>query len=120
MGSNVAGRRRTGTGVLCAVLCASFALPPGAMAQEAPVQLVPARRLSAPSIGAASYAQRVKQALIALSQEYPEVLTAQAAANTSSFGVDAARMARYPRFKVGTSSGTYSSGAKDAKSENLK
>lgn len=118
MGSNVAGRRPAGTGVLCAVLCASFALPPGALAQEAPAQLMPARRLSAPSIGAASYAQRVKQALIALSQDYPEVQTAQAAANTSSFGVDAAKKARYPRFKMGTASGTYNSGADNAKTEN--
>ncbi|MDP9881093.1 outer membrane protein TolC [Variovorax boronicumulans] len=119
------GRRaRIAPGVLCATLCVSMALPPTAYAQPSPEQEGPpaalalSRRLSPPSLGAASYAQRVKQALIALSQEYPEVLTAQAAANTSSFGVDAARMARYPRFKVGTSSGTYSSGAKDAKSEN--
>jgi outer membrane protein TolC len=61
-----------------------------------------ARRLSPPSLGAASYAQQVKQALIVLSQEYPEVQTAQAAANTSGYGVDAAKKARYPRFKLGT------------------
>lgn len=118
------GRRaRIAPGVLCATLCVSMALPPTAYAQASepeglPASLALSRRLSPPSLGAASYAQRVKQALIALSQEYPEVLTAQAAANTSSFGVDAARMARYPRFKVGTSSGTYNSGAKDAKGEN--
>ena len=98
-----------GPGVLCAALCASFALPPAAFAQEEerapPLSL--ARRLSTPSVGAASYAQRVKQALIALSTEYPEVQSAQAAANTSGFAVDQARKARYPRFKVGTSSGNY-------------
>ncbi|MES2249950.1 MAG: TolC family protein [Pseudomonadota bacterium] len=119
------GRRaRIAPGVLCATLCVSMALPPTAHAQQAsaeqdepPAALAFSRRLSSPSLGAASSAQRVKQALIALSQEYPEVLTAQATASTSSFGVDAARMARYPRFKVGTSSGTYNSGAKDAQSQ---
>ncbi|MBJ2157087.1 TolC family protein [Variovorax sp. IB41] len=122
-------RRSTGTGVLCAALCASFALPPAALAQEVrEVQEMPevqvplpslslARRLSTPSIGAASYAQRVKQALIALSQEYPEVQTAQATATTSSYGVDAAKQARYPRFKIGTSSGNYNSGADNAKTQ---
>lgn len=118
-GSKSAGLRRMRRGVLCAALCASFTLPPGsAIAQDAPAQLVPARRLSTPSIGAASYAQRVKQALVALSQEYPEVQTAQAAANTSSFSVDAAKKARFPRFKMGTASGNYNSGAANAKTEN--
>ena len=119
-------RRRTGTGVVCAALCASFALPPTALAQEQqqqealqepPPPLMLARRLSAPSLGAASYAQQVKQALVALSQEYPEVQTAQAAANTSSYSVDAARQARYPRFKIGTSSGNYNSGLAGARTE---
>lgn len=119
---NATGRRRTGTGVLCAALCASFALPPAtAFAQEEDGQPSPSlslsRRLSTPSIGAASYAQRVKQALITLSQEYPEVQSAQAAANTSSYSVDAARQARYPRFKIGTSSGNYNSGADNAKTQ---
>lgn len=114
-------RRRMGTGVVCAALCASFALPPAAFAQqqqqEAGATLMLARRLSPPSLGAASYTQQVKQALIALSQEYPEVQTAQAAANTSSYGVDAAKQARYPRFKLGTSSGNYNSGAENAKTQ---
>lgn len=120
-GPTFAGRRRriSGTAVLCAALCASFALPPVALAQEEPApSLSLARRLTAPSLGAASYAQRVKQSLITLSTDYPEVQSAQAAANTSSFGVDQARKARYPRFKVGTSSGTYNSGADNAKSQN--
>ena len=111
------GRRPAGTGVLCAALAASFALPPAAMAQEQqdpPPSLVLARRLSQPSIGTAGYVQRVKQALVALSQEYPEVQTAQAAANTSGFQIDQAKKARYPRFKVGTSSGNYNSGAANA------
>ncbi len=112
-------RRTTGTGVFCAALCASLALAAGAaIAQDAPAQLAPARRLSTPSLGAAGSVQRVKQALIALSQEYPEVQTAQAAANTSGFGVETARKARYPRFKLGTASGTYNSGANDARSQN--
>ncbi|MDH6591328.1 outer membrane protein TolC [Variovorax sp. TBS-050B] len=118
------GRRR-GTGALCAALCASLALAPlvaaaqdAQNANEAPARLAPARRLSTPSLGAASYAQRVKQALIALSQEYPEVQTAQAAANTSGFGVETAKKARYPRFKMGTASGSYNSGAADARSQN--
>jgi outer membrane protein TolC len=121
---NATNRRRTGTGVLCAALCASFALPPqAAFAQDAagqdgpPPSLSLSRRLSTPSIGAASYAQRVKQALITLSQEYPEVQTAQAAATTSSYSVDAAKQARYPRFKIGTSSGNYNSGADNAKTQ---
>jgi outer membrane protein TolC len=127
MDRNPADRRRMGPGVVCAAVCVSFALPPAAFAQE-PEQpqeagatapnLMLARRLSTPSIGAASYAQQVKQALIALSQEYPEVLTAQAAANTSSYSVDAARQARYPRFRFGTASGNYNSGAVNAKTQN--
>ncbi len=123
-----AGRRPLGPGVLCAALCAVFVLPPMAFAQalpqpssELPSEVAPplmlARHLSTPSIGATSYAERVKAALIALSQDYPEVQTAQAAANTSSFGVDSARQARYPRFKVGTSSGTYNSGLAGAKTQ---
>jgi hypothetical protein len=84
--------------------------------EDAP-PLVLARRLSPPSLGAASYTQQVKQALILLSQEYPEVQTAQAAAATSGYGVDAARQARYPRFKLGTSSGNYNSGADNAKTQ---
>jgi len=117
------GRRPAGTGVLCAALCASFALPPTAMAQETqgpqdpPPSLMLARRLTAPSIGTAGYVQRVKQALVVLSQEYPEVQTAQAAANTSGFQIDQAKKARYPRFKVGTSSGNYNSGAANAQTQ---
>jgi outer membrane protein TolC len=122
-------RRRTGSGVVCAALCMSFALPPTAFAQEAHEaqaeaalqeggpRLVLARRLSPPSLGASTYTQQVKQALVVLSQDYPEVLTAQAAANTSSFSVDAARQARYPRFRLGTSSGNYNSGAENAKTQ---
>jgi len=72
-----------GPGVVCAALCVSFTLPPVAFAQEVPQPegqeatsgLLLARRLSAPSLGAANYTQQVKQALIALSQEYPEVQT---------------------------------------------
>jgi outer membrane protein TolC len=117
---NATGRRRTtGTGALCAALCASFLLPPGAaLAQEPSPQLAAARRLSSPSLGAASSVQRVKQALITLSQEFPEVQTAQAAANTSGFGVETAKKARYPRFKLGTATGSYNSGAANASSEN--
>jgi outer membrane protein TolC len=117
------GRRPFGPGVVCAALCVGFALPPAAFAQaqRPPQEMAPelalARRLSAPSLGAASYAERVKAALIALSQDYPEVQSAQAAASTSSFGVDAAKQARYPRFKVGTSSGNYNSGAAGAKTQ---
>ncbi|SEK11120.1 Outer membrane protein TolC [Variovorax sp. OK605] len=119
-------RRRIGPGVVCAALCASFALSPTAFAQlQADAQelqqpgpsLMLARRLSPPSLGAASYAAQVKQALIVLSQDYPEVQTAQAAANTSGYGVDAAKQARYPRFKLGTSSGNYNSGEKGAKTQ---
>ncbi|MFH0130719.1 TolC family protein [Variovorax sp. EL159] len=121
-----AGRRRMGPGVVCAALCVSFTLPPVALAQEAPQPegqeaipgLLLARRLSAPSLGAANYTQQVKQALIALSQEYPEVQTAQAAANTSSYGVDAAKQARYPRLNFSTSSGSYNSGVAKAKTQN--
>jgi outer membrane protein TolC len=121
-------RRRAGTGAVCAALCASFVLPPAAFAQEQqqqqqesqlepPPVLMLARRLSVPSLGAATYAQQVKQALIALSQDYPEVQTAQAAANTSSYGVDAAKQARYPRFNFGTTTGNYNSGAAGARTQ---
>lgn len=103
-----------GTRILCAALYAAFALPAQSFAQEEPSSLSLARRLSPLSLGAASYTARVKEALIALSQDYPEVQGAQAAANTSSFGVDAAKQARYPRFKVGTSSGSYNSGVTGA------
>ncbi|MGJ7528242.1 TolC family protein [Variovorax sp. GB1P17] len=119
-----ANRRRMGPGVVCAALCVSFTLSPVAFAQEqqgqqeAAPDLMLARRLSTPSIGAASYSQQVKQALIALSQEYPEVQTAQAAANTSSYGVDAAKQARYPRLNFSTSSGSYNSGVAKAKTQN--
>jgi outer membrane protein TolC len=129
--------RRVGTGAVCAALCAGFALPPASAQElqqlqppqplpehllrqqemESAARLTVARRLSQPSLGAASYAQQVKQALIALSQDYPEVQTMQAAANTSSYGVDAARQARYPKFKVGTSSGNYNSGAANARTQ---
>ncbi|CAA2108418.1 TolC family protein [Variovorax paradoxus] len=126
-------RRRMGPGVVCAALCASFALAPTAFAQsrtdaqdaspaqqasqEASGPLTLARRLTPLSLGTASYTAQVKQSLIVLSQDYPEVQTAQAAASTSSFGVDAARQARYPRFKIGTSSGNYNSGEKGARTQ---
>ncbi|QNK69455.1 TolC family protein [Variovorax sp. PAMC26660] len=121
-----ANRRRIGPGVVCAALCVSFTQPPVAFAQEqqepqaqqeAMPGLMLARRLSTPSIGAASYSQQVKQALITLSREYPEVQTAQAAANTSSYGVDAAKQARYPRLNFSTSSGNYNSGVSNAKTK---
>lgn len=102
-------------GVRGAVLwMALLAAMPARAADEAP--LAPSRRLSAPSLGAASEVDRIKQALRTLSQEHPEVQSAQAAADTSGFEVEAAKKARYPRFKVGTATGTYNSGADGASS----
>jgi len=102
--------------VLCAVLAACA---PAAAAAPAggDGSLTPARRLSSPSVGAMSYANRVKEALRTLAQEHPEVQSARAAADTSGFEVEAAKLARYPRFKVGSATGTYDSGTDNSTSQ---
>ncbi|RYF83146.1 MAG: TolC family protein [Comamonadaceae bacterium] len=88
---------------------------PPAKAAAAP--LAPAPRLATPSVQAAGDVQRIKQALLALAFDHPEVQSAQAAADTSGFEVEAARQARYPRFKVGSATGSYNSGADGASSQ---
>ncbi len=106
---------------------------PVAVYDENGLRLATATRLSAseepvapagPAVGAppalvvTGQTQRFKQALRTLALEHPEVLAADAAAATSGFEVEAAKKARYPRFKVGTASGTYSSGREGAPTEN--
>lgn len=71
----------------------------------------------APGLVITGQTQRFKQSLRTLALEHPEVLAADAAAASSGFEVEAARKARYPRFKVGTASGTYNSGREGASSE---
>ncbi|CAN5323603.1 TolC family outer membrane protein [soil metagenome] len=85
------------------------------VAAAAPLQL--SRSLSTRTLGAMSYATRVKNALVQVSQEHPEVQAAQAAADTRGFEVEAAQRARYPRFNVGTASGTYNSGQEGSSSQ---
>jgi outer membrane protein TolC len=102
-----------------ALACLQPALPSAAeraAAAETTPALAVARRLSSPSAGTISYAARVRDALIQLAHDHPEVQSAQAAADTSGFEVEAAQSARYPRLKVGTASGTYDSGAKGSSS----
>ncbi|WP_295532544.1 TolC family protein [uncultured Pseudacidovorax sp.] len=72
----------------------------------------------APGLVITGQTQRFKQSLRTLALEHPEVLAADAAAASSGFEVEAAKKARYPRFKVGTASGTYNSGRDGASSEN--
>lgn len=100
-----------------AALLASLGMPsygqaaePAAVSVLAWPSLVATRRIASPSLGAVSYVQQVKKALIELAHEHPEVQSAQAAADTGNFEVEAARRARYPRFKMGTTSGTYDAG----------
>jgi len=92
-------------------------LAPSASGSTEVAALQPTRRLSSPTLGALSYATRVKAALLQVAQEHPEVQSAQAAADTSGFEVEAAKRARFPRLKVGTASGTYNSGADNASSQ---
>lgn len=91
----------------------ALAAPPPATAE-----LAPARRLGTPSVQAAGDIQRIKQALQQLALDHPEVQSAQAAAATSGFEVEAARLARYPRFKLGSAAGSYNSGADGAATQN--
>lgn len=98
-------------------------LAPGAQAQQAftpptpPKPLAPAHRLATPSVTVSGEVVRIKQALQLLAQDHPEVLSAQAAELTSGFEVEAARQARYPRFKVGSATGNYNSGADGASTQ---
>ncbi|SIR20993.1 Outer membrane protein TolC [Pseudacidovorax sp. RU35E] len=97
------------------------ALPP-ALLPVAPASTPSAAPVPAvgtpPGIVISGQTQRFKQSLRTLALEHPEVLAADAAAATSGFEVEAAKKARYPRFKVGTASGTYNSGRDGASSEN--
>ncbi|RYZ10593.1 MAG: TolC family protein [Comamonadaceae bacterium] len=77
---------------------------------EGPALLRNAVQLSGPSLGSASLAERIKAQLVQVAQAHPEVQSAQAAADSSGFDVEAARRARYPRFKLGTATGTYDNG----------
>lgn len=119
---------RPGPLALAAALLLTCTLPPRAQAQQAgdavaaadAAPLAPltlSRQLSLRTLGAMSYATRVKGALVQVSQEHPEVQAAQAAADTRGFEVEAAERARYPRFNVGTASGTYNSGQEGSTSQ---
>lgn len=90
------------------------ATPP---ASAPPLPLAPAPRLGTPSLQASGDVQRIKKVLQQLALDHPEVLSAQAAADTSGFELEAARQARYPRFKVGSATGSYNSGADGASSQ---
>ncbi|RYY52551.1 MAG: TolC family protein, partial [Comamonadaceae bacterium] len=107
-----------------ALACVAALLPFTAAAQTSPAQAAPnaaplssATRLATPSVQAAGDVQRIKQALQALAYDHPEVASAQAAADTSGFEVEAARQARYPRFKVGSATGSYNSGVDGSSSQ---
>lgn len=90
-------------------LCALIAgLASGAVHAQPP--LLPTTRLSQQSLGAVAAIDRVKLALLSLSQDYPEILSAEAAASTSGYELEAAKTARYPRFKLGSSAGNSNSG----------
>ncbi|WP_399683617.1 TolC family protein [Xenophilus sp.] len=108
--------RRILPGTLLALAAMADAASAAAPAALPGAALTPARRLAAPSLGANGYAARVKEALRTLAHDHPEVLSAQAAAATSGFEVESAKQARYPRFKVGSASGSYDSGAEGASS----
>ncbi|WP_257625257.1 TolC family protein [Variovorax boronicumulans] len=94
---------------LCVATLGWLQASPVAAAAE-PAPLAVARRLAPPDMQAIGQGARIKAALVQLSREHPDVQSAQAAADTSSFEIDAARSARYPRLKVGTASGSYDSG----------
>lgn len=98
---------------LAAPTAAAVAAEPPAIAPAGPV----IRRISIPLESQSSYAELVRQALLRLAEDYPDVQSARAAANTGQYAVDAARQARYPRFRVGTSSGTYDSGLPGSSSQ---
>lgn len=99
---------RTAVAFCVAMLGWLQAAPVAAAAEAAPLAV--ARRLSPPDMQAIGQGARIKAALVQLAREHPDVQSAQAAADTSSFEIDAARNARYPRLKVGTASGSYDSG----------
>ncbi|WP_225782906.1 TolC family protein [Xenophilus sp. Marseille-Q4582] len=105
---------------LAAALLLQGPLPAGAQSPPAPppaLALSPAPRLATPSVQVSGDIHRIKQALQQLALEHPEVQSAQAAAATSGFELEAARQARYPRFKVGSATGSYNSGADGASSQ---
>lgn len=116
---------RLATAQAAMVLACMAALAPCAAANPSAVDvppqdiasLAPATRLGTPSVQNTGDLERVKQALQALAHDHPEVLSAQAAATSSGFEVEAARKARFPRFKVGSATGTYNSGADGASSQ---
>lgn len=120
-------RRGARAGTLAAAVLA--ALPLAAAAQETqaqpatqaevppPAGMAPTRRLSGNSSGAINYVARIRKTLAELAQEHPEVQSAQAAATTSGFELDTAKMARYPRLKVGTATGTYNNGSSNSRNQ---
>jgi outer membrane protein TolC len=99
----------------------AIAVAPVMAAEPEPIgALTATRRLSTPSESQANYAGLVRQSLLRLAEEHPEVQSARAAANTGQYAVDSARQARYPRFRMGTSSGTYDSGLPGSTSQSYR
>lgn len=66
--------------------------------------------LSPQSQGSAAYTRQIKEALVQAASSHPDVLTALADLETSGYEVEAARQARFPRFKIGSSLGNTSAG----------
>ncbi|MFT4190221.1 MAG: TolC family protein [Comamonas sp.] len=71
--------------------------------------------LSPGSQGAVAYARQVKEALVQAASSHPDVLTALADLETSGYEVEAARQARFPRFKIGSSGGQTSADTSSGK-----
>jgi len=111
--------------ILFSILLASglsiAAAPAAAAAEPEPIgALTATRRLSTPSESQTNYAELVRQSLLRLAEDHPEVQSARAAADTGQYAVDSARQARYPRFRIGTSSGTYDSGLPGSTSQSYR
>lgn len=89
---------------------ARAAEPPTATPQRPPTPLP----------GQSSYIAQMREALLRLAVEHPEVQAARAAADSSQFAVDAARQARYPRLRIGTAAGQYDSGVAGASAQSYR
>lgn len=108
-----APRRSTlGACLLCALL-ATAAAPARAAALPPPDALAPtdapalqlAHRLMPATLAGDSASRRLLDALHAMLDEHPDILKARAALDSAGHDLDSARGARWPTFKVGTSSG---------------
>jgi outer membrane protein TolC len=96
------------------------AAPSRAVAPGATPAPVFTQRLSVPLVGQSSYIAQMREALLRLATDHPEVQAARAAADSGQFAVDAAKQARYPRLRIGTAAGRYDSGVAGARSESYR